>query len=83
LTAEPDETWAAETHWLAVIAGKNVAISQHRVIRFFDDLDDLIEADTTFGTLDSATFVAKILDSIISRQSTPSRTTSISSASVP
>jgi Mg2+ and Co2+ transporter CorA len=66
VAAEPDDMEPADTKWLDVIAGKNVVISQHRVpIGFLGDLDDRIEADTAFGSLDSATFVAAILDSAI------------------
>jgi hypothetical protein len=66
VAAEPDNTQAVETTWLDVIAGRNVVISQHRgPIRFLDDLDDRIEVDTTFGSLDSASFVASILDSTV------------------
>jgi magnesium transporter len=66
VAAEPDNTQAVETTWLDVIAGRNVVISQHRgPIRFLDDLDDRIEVDTTFGNLDSASFVASILDSTV------------------
>jgi magnesium transporter len=66
VAAEPDNTKAVETTWLDVIAGRNVVISQHRSpIRFLDYLHDRIEVDTTFGNLDSASFVASILDSTI------------------
>jgi magnesium transporter len=66
VAAEPDDREPAETKWLDVIAGKNVVITQHRgPIGFLEDLDDRIEADTTFGSLDSATFVASILDSTV------------------
>jgi magnesium transporter len=66
VAAEPEHADAAKTKWLDVIAGRNVVISQHRApIRFLDDLDDRIEADTTLGDLDSATFVATMLDSTV------------------
>jgi magnesium transporter len=66
VAAEPEHSKPSETKWLDVIAGRNVVISQHRApIGFLDDLDDRIEADTTLGTLDSATFVATMLDSTV------------------
>lgn len=66
VAAEPDHANPAKTKWLDVIAGRNVVISQHRApIGFLDDLDDGIEADTTLGILDSATFVATMLDSTV------------------
>jgi magnesium transporter len=66
VAAEPEHASPAETKWLDVIAGRNIVISQHRVpIGFLDDLDDRIEADTTLGVLDSATFVATMLDSAV------------------
>jgi magnesium transporter len=66
VAAEPEHADPAMSKWLDVIAGRNVVISQHRApIRFLDDLDDRIEADTTLGDLDSATFVATMLDSTV------------------
>ena len=66
VAAEPEHANPAKTKWLDVIAGRNVVISQHRApIRFLDDLDDRIELDTTLGILDSATFVATMLDSTV------------------
>jgi len=42
------------------------SLVQHRApIAFLDDLDDRIEVETTLGTLDSATFVATMLDSTV------------------
>ena len=66
VAAEPEHADPAKTTWLDVIAGRNVVISQHRApIRFLDDLDDRIELDTTLGDLDSATFVATMLDATV------------------
>jgi magnesium transporter len=66
VAAEPEHEIPAETKRLDVIAGRNVVISQHRApIGFLDDLDDRIETDTTLGDLDSATFVATMLDSTV------------------
>ena len=66
VAAEPEHADPVKTTWLDVIAGRNVVISQHRApIRFLDDLDDRIELDTTLGILDSATFVATMLDSAV------------------
>jgi magnesium transporter len=66
VAAEPDAARPRETTWLDVIAGRNVVISQHRKpIGFLDNLDERIEADTTLGVLDSATFVASMLDSAV------------------
>jgi Mg2+ and Co2+ transporter CorA len=66
VAAEPDYSNPAETNWLDIIAGRNVVISQHRApIGFLDDLDERIEGDATLGNLDSATFVASMLDSTV------------------
>ena len=66
VAAEPEHADPAKTKWLDVIAGRNVVISQHRApIRFLDDLDDRIELDTMLGDLDSATFVATMLDATV------------------
>jgi magnesium transporter len=66
VAAEPEHANPATTKWLDVIAGRNVVTSQHRApIRFLDDLDDRIEVDTTLGDLDSATFVATMLDATV------------------
>lgn len=66
VAAEPEHADPEKTKWLDVIAGRNVVISQHRApIRFLDDLDDRIEVDTTLGDLDSATFVATMLDATV------------------
>ena len=67
VVAEPGDTKAKGTKWLDVIAGRNVVISQHaEPIDYLVNLDDRIEADTTLGLLDSASFVAALLDSTIS-----------------
>ena len=66
VAAEPEHADPAKTKWLDIIAGRNVVISQHRApIEFLDDLDDRIEVDTTLGDLDSATFVATMLDATV------------------
>jgi magnesium transporter len=66
VAAEPDYSNPVETNWLDIIAGRNVVISQHRApIGFLDDLDERIEGDATLGILDSATFVASMLDSTV------------------
>lgn len=66
VAAEPEHTNPAKTKWLDVIAGRNVVISQHRApIGFLDDLNDRIESDTKLGVLDSATFVATMLDATV------------------
>lgn len=55
-----------EAHWLTIIAGKNVVITVHaEPIAFLDDINSRIEADTLVGLIDSASFVASILDAVV------------------
>jgi magnesium transporter len=66
VAAEPEHAQPPKTKWLDIIAGRNVVISQHRApIGYLDDLNDRIESDSTLGILDSATFVATMLDSTV------------------
>lgn len=55
-----------QTPWLEIVAGRNVVISRHLVpLQLLSDFDDRIEADATLGELSSATFVASLLDAVI------------------
>lgn len=64
--AEPDTEHLAEIGWLDVVAGPNVVISRHlQPLAFLGAMDARIAADSTIGELDSAEFVAAVLDSIV------------------
>lgn len=66
VAAEPDDRRPDRTPWLDVVGGRNVVITHHRApIDFLEELDERVEADTSFGLLDSATFVASVLDSAV------------------
>ncbi|HET9682242.1 MAG TPA: CorA family divalent cation transporter [Candidatus Limnocylindrales bacterium] len=66
LAAEPGDMEPGQTPWLEIVAGRNVVISRHLVpLQLLSDFDDRIEADATLGELSSATFVASLLDAVI------------------
>ncbi len=66
VAAEPNDQDASGTPWLDIVGGHNVVITHHRVpITFLDDMDERIELDTSFGSLDSATFMASLLDATV------------------
>ena len=66
IAAEPNDEHPDETPWLDVVGGHNVVITSHRApVGLLDDLDERIELDTSFGALDSGTFVASILDASV------------------
>src|SRR5215207_4476510 len=53
VAVEPNDRQPDETPWLDIVGGSNVVITSHRKeIKFLDDMDDRIQADTTFGLLD-------------------------------
>jgi Mg2+ and Co2+ transporter CorA len=62
IAAEPDVR-TAEVAWLDILAGQDLVITSHdRPVTFLEDFDDRVEADTSLGTLSSATFLATLLD---------------------
>jgi magnesium transporter len=66
VAAEPDPDRRRGAHWLDMVAGKDVVISQHeRPIALLDQINKRIAADATIGQLDSAEFVASVLDAIL------------------
>lgn len=66
VAAEPDDKHPERTPWLDIVGGPNVVITGHRApIGFLDEMDERIETDTSFGMLDSAAFVASLLDASV------------------
>ena len=66
VAVEPNDRNPEETPWLDIVGGGNVVITSHRkAIKFLDDMDDRIQADTTFGLLDASTFVASLLSAAV------------------
>ena len=66
VAVEPNDRHPDETPWLDVVGGNNVVVTSHRkTIRFLDDLDDRIQADTSFGLLDASTFMASVLSAAV------------------
>jgi Mg2+ and Co2+ transporter CorA len=66
IAAEPDPKRPEDSTWLDLIAGPNMVISRHpSPLRFLDELNQRIKADATIGELDSAEFVASVLDSVV------------------
>jgi magnesium transporter len=66
VAAEPDPSRRQGASWLDLVAGPNVVISQHHdELGFLGGINDQIAADATIGDLDSAEFVASVLDSIV------------------
>jgi magnesium transporter len=62
VAAEPDAEHPRDTPWLAVVAAPNAVITLHeRPITFLDDLDDRVQADASYGLLDSQSFLATLL----------------------
>ena len=62
LAVEPDDRRPDETPWLDIVGGGNVVITSHRgPVKFLDEMDDRIQADTTFGLLDASTLIASLL----------------------
>jgi len=52
--------------WLDIVAGRNFVLTLHpRALSFLDDVDRSIERDTPVGELDSAAFVAILLDALL------------------
>jgi magnesium transporter len=66
VAAEPDGRHPGRVNWLDVVAGPNVVISRHAApLEFLANLNERIAADASIGELDSAEFVASVLDSIV------------------
>jgi Mg2+ and Co2+ transporter CorA len=63
---EPNDRQPDATPWLDIVGGGNVVITSHRApIQYLDDMDDRIQADTTFGLLDASTFIASLLGAAV------------------
>jgi Mg2+ and Co2+ transporter CorA len=66
VAVEPDDRDIDATPWLDIVGGGNVVITSHRKpIKFLDDMDDRIQADTSFGLLDASTFMASLLGAAV------------------
>jgi len=67
VAAEPELDGKAGVPWLDVVGGRgNIVISQHSTrIRFLDEIDERVEADSAVGALSAATFVALLLDGAV------------------
>jgi Mg2+ and Co2+ transporter CorA len=66
VAAEPDPKRPEDATWLDLIAGPNLVVSRHPVeLRFLDALNERIKADATIGELDSAEFIASMLDAVV------------------
>jgi magnesium transporter len=66
VAVEPNDRDPDATPWLDIVGGGNVVITSHRApIQFLGDMDDRIQADTTFGLLDASTFVASLLGAAV------------------
>jgi Mg2+ and Co2+ transporter CorA len=66
VAAEPDPERPEDAAWLDIAAGPNVVITRHSgELRLLDAMNERIAADATIGELDSAEFVASLLDAIV------------------
>ena len=66
VAVEPNERDPDATPWLDIVSGGNVVITSHRrPISFLDEMDDRIQADTSFGLLDASTFTASLLSAAV------------------
>jgi Mg2+ and Co2+ transporter CorA len=66
VAAEPDAEHPERAKWLDIVAGPNLVISRHHEpLEFLEALNGRIAGDATIGELDSAEFVASLLDSIV------------------
>jgi magnesium transporter len=66
VAVEPNDRDPDSTPWLDIVGGGNVVITSHRApIRLLNDMDDRIQADTTFGLLDASTFIASLLGAAV------------------
>lgn len=52
--------------WLTILAGRNIVVTVHaEPVAFLEDMDARIESDTLVGLIDSASFVAALLDAVV------------------
>jgi len=66
VAAEPDSDHPERVRWLDIVAGPNLVISRHpEPLAFLGAINERIAADASIGQLDSAEFVASVLDSIV------------------
>ncbi|HTK46223.1 MAG TPA: CorA family divalent cation transporter [Patescibacteria group bacterium] len=66
VAAEPDSKHPEDPTWLDLIAGPNLAITRHPApLRFLEALNERIKADASIGELDSAEFMASVLDGVV------------------
>lgn len=66
VAAEPNPKDARATDWLDVVAAPNLVITSHaEPLAFLTAMNDRIAADASIGELDSAEFVASLLDAIV------------------
>lgn len=66
VAAQPDPNNLGDVPWLDIVAAPNVVISSHaRPLDFVAAMNKRIAADATIGKLDSAEFVAALLEAVI------------------
>jgi magnesium transporter len=66
VAAEPNADRPEVGDWLEIVAGPNVVISRHAGrLHFLEAINERIAADATIGELDSAEFVASVLDAVV------------------
>ncbi len=66
VAAEPDPQHPEDPIWLDLIAGEHHVITSHPgPLRFLELLNERIKADATIGVLESAEFVASLLDGVV------------------
>ena len=66
VAAEPDPKRPEAIDWLDIVAAPNVVITLHaEPLEFLDATNARIAADASIGELDSAEFVASLLDAIV------------------
>jgi magnesium transporter len=62
VAAEPDPGHPRDSPWLTVVAAPNAVVTFHgQPITFLDDLDDQVQADASYGLLESQSFLATVL----------------------
>jgi len=66
VAAEPNAERPGTGSWLELVSGPNVIISRHAErLHFLEAINERIAADATIGELDSAEFVASVLDAVV------------------
>ncbi|MBI2782137.1 MAG: hypothetical protein HYX55_10135 [Chloroflexi bacterium] len=66
VAAEPDPSHPGDLDWLDIVAAPNVVITSHSgALDFLAVTNERIAADASIGQLDSAEFVASLLDAIV------------------